>query len=88
MAAGAHGNPEDLRRFAKQLRDTRTEVSTLGRGLKRTLSSIDWNDRVKLKIDADVNGVIGGLERFAGQLDEHAREVDRKAAELGQYLGR
>ncbi len=88
MASGAHGNPDDLKRFAKQLRDTRSEVSTLGRDLKRTLSSIDWNDKVKQKIDADINAVVGGLERFAGKLDEHAKEVDRKAADLGKYLGR
>lgn len=88
MASGAHGNPDELKRFAKQLRDTRSQVSTLGRDLKRTLSSIDWNDKVKQKIDADVNAVVSGLERFGAKLDEHAKDVDRKAAELSQYLRR
>ncbi len=88
MTSGAHGNPDELKKFAKQLRDTRTQVSQLGRELKRTLSSIDWDDKVKQKIDADVKGVVGGLEKFAGKLDEHAKDVDRKASDLSKYLGR
>jgi len=88
MMAGAHGNPEDLKKFAKQLRDTKAAVSGLGRDLSRTLASIDWNDSVKTKIDSDVTAVIKGLEKFGAKLDEHAKEVDRKAGKLKEYLGR
>jgi len=86
--AGAHADPEDLKRFAKQLRDTRQQVDQLGKGLKRTMASLDWNDAVKRKVDGDVSAVVKGLERFGSQLDEHAREVERKASELRTYLGR
>lgn len=85
---GAHGNPDDLKRFAKQLRDTRMQVDQLGKGLTRTMGSLDWNDAVKTKIDADVSAVVKGLQRFGSQLDEHARAVDTKAAQLRTYLGR
>lgn len=86
MASGAHGNPEDLKRFAKQLRSTSESVSSLGKNLKKSLSGIDWNDSVKVKIDSDVSAAVSGMEKFARKLDEHAKQVDRKAAELQRYL--
>lgn len=89
MSGSAHANPDDLRRFAKDLRRVSSEVKQMSGGLTKTLSSLDWNDPVKNRIEADVKQVVKGLTQFADRLEsEHARTVESKASKLEAYLDR
>jgi ABC-type transporter Mla subunit MlaD len=81
----AEANPAHLRQFARELRSTREEIRQLVKSLERRLTSLDWDDDVKRRIDADVRTTAKGLVSFTDRLDQQAREVERKAAVLEQY---
>lgn len=85
--ANVHANPDDLRRFARELRTTRSEIETLTSRLSKTLASLDWKDQVRSKIEDDVRQLTSGLNKFSARLDDHAKQVDRKASDLDRYTG-
>lgn len=85
MSGGVHANPADLRRFAKELKNTRTEIEALAKKLTRTMGSLDWKDSVKTRIEGDVRQVTSGLSKFTARLDDHAKQVEKKAADLERY---
>lgn len=87
MSGGVHANPADLRRFAKDLRSTRQEIEALAKRLTRTLQSLDWSDQVKTRIEGDVRQVTSGLSKFSSRLDDHAKQVEKKAGDLERFLG-
>jgi hypothetical protein len=82
----AQANPSDLRRFARDLRATRQEVTELVKRLERQSNGLDWDDGVKRKVDEDVRATGKALMKFVARLDEHAREVEKKAGQLESYL--
>ena len=87
MSSGVHANPSDLRRFAKELRTARQEIDGMSKRLSRTLSSMDWKDQVKDRIESDVRQATSGLSKLSSRLEDHAKVVDKKAADLERYQG-
>lgn len=87
MSGGVHASPSDLRRFAKELRTSKQEIEAATKRLTRVLQSLDWNDQVKQRIEGDVQQVASGIAKFGSRLDDHARTVEKKAADLERYQG-
>ena len=84
---GVDADPRDLRQFASDLRKAREQIEQLSNGLIKTLGRLSWNDSVKVRVESDVKAAVSGMARFNRQLDEHAKYVDRKAADLERFLG-
>ncbi|GAA0034336.1 hypothetical protein [Brevibacterium metallidurans] len=88
MSDRVHANAPELEAFSRRLRTNGENVIKLAKELEFTLRTIDWNDRVKERIDHDVHDATHGLKKLADQLFDHSREVDLKARQLRDFLGR
>jgi hypothetical protein len=81
----ANANPAHIKQFARELRTTGQEVRQLVKTLERRLQSLDWDDEVKRRVDADIKATSKALVAFVARLDEQARQIERKAAILESY---
>ena len=85
--ARAQADPDDLRRYARDLRQVQDDVRDLVRLLDQRMDALDWDDDVRRRVADDVQGVGKGLVQFINRLDDYAKQVDIKAADLEKYLG-
>lgn len=81
-----HANTQELEKFAARLRHNSESIIALAQQLEQTLTTIDWDDSVKRRIDQDVRQATVGLKGLSKTLDNHSREVGRKANQLRDFL--
>ncbi|WP_437770467.1 hypothetical protein [Arthrobacter sp. KNU40] len=82
-----HANPDDLQRFAKQVRETEKQIGDLKRKVEATLRSLDWDDPVKRRVDEQLGTILRTITTASQKLDGQAREIDKKAQQLRVFLG-
>lgn len=86
MSPQVHASPEDLRRFAKELRSGSHEFQRVASGLRGKLGRLDWKDSERQKFEQDFNQVMKQLLSFSERLvSDYAPMLDKKASALEQY---
>lgn len=86
MPGDARGNPDDLRRFARSLRQFKTQVESQLNGLDGQFRGLSWNDAQQQKFANEWQSMQRSLRRFLQDLDHHVPYLEKKAKQLEDYL--
>jgi WXG100 family type VII secretion target len=86
--AKAHVDPEELRRFARDLTRFNAEISTLVTALQSRLRSLEqtWQDQEQHKFSEEFGQAMKTLTRFLALSDEHVAFLSKKAGFIEEYL--
>ena len=88
--AKAHVDPEELRRFAKDLNHFITEIESQFGRLRTKLHQLEqtWNDQEQRKFRAEFDMSIKTLSRFLELSKEYVPFLKQKARHIEDYLGK
>jgi uncharacterized protein YukE len=79
-------DPADLRRFAQQLRQFKSDVEgQLGR-LNGQLGGMHWSDAQQRRFSQEWEQSARSMRGFLSSIDRHAPYLERKAKQLEDYL--
>ncbi len=86
--AKAHVNPEELRRFAKDLNKFSAELKGLMSGLHARLRGLEasWQDQEQKKFTDEFEMAMKSLSRFFESSDQHSAFLVKKARHIENYL--
>lgn len=81
-------DPEELRRFAKELNRFNEELEKLFGGLKAKMNNLEknWTDQEQVKFSAEFDMTIKSLGRFLELSDSHTKTLMKKAHHVEEYL--
>lgn len=88
--AKANVDPEELRRFAKELNHFNTEVESLVGRVRSKLRQLEqkWDDQEQRKFTAEFDVSIKSLGHFLELSKEYVPFLTQKAKHIEDYLGR
>ncbi len=79
-------DPADLRRFAQQLRQFKSDVEgQLGR-LNGQLGGMHWSDAQQRRFASEWEQSARSMRGFLASIDQHVPYLERKAKQLEDYL--
>jgi len=79
-------DPADLRRFAQQLRQFKSDVEgQLGR-LNGQLGGMHWSDAQQRRFAGEWEQSARSMRGFLAAIDQHVPYLERKAKQLEDYL--
>lgn len=86
--AKASVNPEELRRFARDLGRFNSELQNLMSGLHAKMLGLErtWRDQEQHKFAEEFEQTIKTLSRFLEASEQHASFLQRKAGHIEDYL--
>ena len=86
--ASANVNPEELRRFAKDLKHFNTELETLMGSLRLKLHKLEksWQDQEQKKFTAEFDIAVKTISRFMESSNKHTSVLLKKAHHIEAYL--
>jgi len=86
--AKAHVNPEDLRRFARDLGRFNTEIQGLLAGLHSRMINLEktWRDQEQRKFAEEFEHTFKALSRFIESSERHVSFLVKKAGHIEDYL--
>jgi hypothetical protein len=88
MAANVNANPEDLRRFARSLRQFKSDVEGKLGALNSQFRGLTWSDDQQRRFAQEWDRTSKSLRSFLQQVDSHAPYLERKARQLDEFLRR
>ncbi len=88
--AKANVDPEELRRFAKELNHFNTEVESLVGRVRSRLRQLEqnWDDQEQQKFTAEFDMSIKTLSRFLELSKQYVPFLVQKAKHIEDYLGK
>jgi uncharacterized protein YukE len=88
--AKANVDPEELKRFAKELDHFNTEVESLTIRLRSKLHQLEqkWDDQEQRKFTAEFDVSIKTLNRFLELSKQYVPFLTQKAQHIEDYLGK
>jgi uncharacterized protein YukE len=88
--AKANVDPEELRRFAKELNHFNTEVESLVGRVRAKLRQLEqkWDDQEQRKFIAEFDMSIKTLSRFLELSKQYVPFLTQKAKHIEDYLGK
>ncbi len=88
--AKANVDPEELRRFAKELNNFNTEVETLVGRVRSKLRQLEqtWDDQEQRKFAAEFDISIKTLNHFLEFSKQYVPFLVQKARHIEDYLGK
>ena len=88
--AKANVDPEELRRFAKELNHFNTEVESLVGRVRTKLRQLEqnWDDQEQQKFTAEFDMSIKTLSRFLELSKQYVPFLVQKAKHIEDYLGK
>jgi uncharacterized protein YukE len=88
--AKANVDPEELRRFAKELNHFNVEVETLVGRVRSKLHQLEqkWDDQEQRKFTAEFDMSIKTLSRFLELSKQYVPFLTQKARHIEDYLGK
>lgn len=88
--AKAHVDPDELRRFAKELNHFNVEVETLVGRVRSKLCQLEqtWDDQEQRKFTAEFDMSIKSLSRFLEFSKQYVPFLTQKARHIEDYLGK
>jgi len=88
--AKANVDPEELRRFAKELNHFNTEIESLVGRVRTKLHQLEqkWDDQEQRKFTAEFDISIKTLSRFLELSKQYVPFLNKKARHIEDYLGR
>ena len=88
--AKANVDPEELRRFAKELNHFNTEIETLMARVRTKLRQLEqkWDDQEQQKFVAEFDMSIKTLSRFLELSKQYVPFLTQKAKHIEDYLGK
>lgn len=86
--ASANVNPEELRRFAKDLKHFNAELETLMGSLKIKMHNLEksWQDQEQKKFSTEFDVAVKTLSRFVESSNRHTTVLLKKAHHIEEYL--
>jgi hypothetical protein len=88
VSGNVNVDPADLARLKQNVQKARQEVESAMRDLQRAYDKTNWNDAAGQKFGTLLKDASGSVKRATQRLDELGPILDRKRADLQQYLGR
>ena len=87
--AQAHADPDEIRRFAMQLKHFQQGLSQQMGAINGQLNNLgsSWRDKEHDKFVAEFEQAAMAIRRFLEATDEHIPFLLRKAERLEEYLG-
>ncbi len=81
-------DPEELRRFAKELNRFNEELGKLFGGLKAKMNHLEksWSDQEQVKFSGEFDLTTKSLGRFMELSDTHVKTLLKKAHHIEEYL--
>jgi WXG100 family type VII secretion target len=81
-------DPEELRRFAQNLKKFSTEVQERMKSLSGQLAALErtWRDQEQKKFSEEFATQLQSLARFVDVIDKHVPYLARKAEIIEEYL--
>ncbi len=81
-------DPDELRRFAKELNRFNEELGKLFGGLKAKMNNLEknWNDQEQVKFSSEFDLTTRSLGRFLELSEEHTKTLLKKAHHIEEYL--
>jgi uncharacterized protein YukE len=88
--AKANVDPEELRRFAKELNHFNTEIETLVSRVRAKLHQLEqkWDDQEQKKFTEEFDTSIKTLSRFLELSKQYVPFLTQKARHIEDYLGK
>jgi len=88
--AKAHVNPEELKRFAKELAQFNHEMEAMVSKIRSRLNQLqqNWDDQEQRKFTAEFDVSMKTLLRFLELSREYAPFLMKKAQHIEDYLGK
>jgi len=88
--AKAHVDPEELRRFAKELNHFISEIETLVGRVRAKLHQLEqtWDDQEQRKFREEFDTSIKTLSRFLELSKQYIPFLTQKARHIEDYLGK
>ncbi|MHC4124054.1 MAG: WXG100 family type VII secretion target [Planctomycetota bacterium] len=88
--AKANVDPEELRKFAKELNHFNTEVESLVGRVRSKLRHLEqtWDDQEQRKFAAEFDMSIKSLSRFLEFSKQYVPFLTQKARHIEDYLGK
>ncbi|MHC4551770.1 MAG: WXG100 family type VII secretion target [Planctomycetota bacterium] len=88
--AKANVNPEELKRFARELNNFSNEMEMMVSGMRSRLNQLqeNWDDQEQRKFTAEFNASMKALSKFLGLTREYSPFLMKKAQHIEDYLGR
>jgi uncharacterized protein YukE len=86
--AKAHVDPDELRRFARDLNRFNLELTALVQGLNARLRGLEqtWQDQEQKKFSEEFTQATKVLSRFLDISQQHVAALTRKASFIDEYL--
>lgn len=85
MSGHVEASPEDLRRFARSLRQFKADVDSRLGALGGQLRGLHWNDDQQRRFTQEWDRTSRSLRTFLQQVDQHAPYLEKKARQLEEY---
>ena len=87
---GVDAVPEDIRRFAMQLKQFNTQLAESSKRLQAQFNQLGegWQDQVHQKFAHEFEQTMRLLHRFQQISEQHIPLLLKKADDLDRYLGR
>jgi uncharacterized protein YukE len=82
---GAHANPDDLRRFARSLRNFSKEIEAQLNRLNGEFRGLDWKDDQQRRFEQEFQKSTASMKSFLHSIENYAPALDRKARALDEY---
>ena len=78
-------NSDDLKRFAKELKQFNGELSTMKARIERSFNGLDWHDQEYKKFTDDFTHTMAVLKKFIDVAPDHIRLLEKKANIIDEY---
>ncbi len=88
--AKANVDPDELRRFAKELNHFNTEIESMVGRMRAKLRALEqkWDDQEQRKFSAEFDVSIKSLSRFLELSKRYVPFLTQKARHIYDYLGK
>ena len=85
-----HVNPDDLDRFARELRQFSAELQTSMKGLQSQFSRLGetWQDSEHQKYAQEFTSTMQTLRRFIDSSEQQVGKLQKKAELIRRFLGK
>lgn len=84
--AKVDADPADLRRFAQQLRQFKSDVESQLNRLSGQLNGMQGSDAQQQRFRGEWEKSANSMRRFLSSIDQHSPYLERKAKQLEEYL--